>query len=50
MEELALEAEKIDGSEIQEKIKMISTIDIENLPRLGYNEETILFLRQKHRN
>ena len=49
MEELALEAEKIDGSEIQEKIKMISTIDIENLPRLGYNEETILFLRQKHR-
>ena len=35
MEELALEAEKIDGSEIQKQIEIITTIDIENLPEIG---------------
>jgi len=52
MKNLAVEAEKIDGSEIQKQITNIQSItnlkSIENLPGLGYNEHTIEFLRQKY--
>lgn len=48
MEELALEAEKIDASDIQKQIELINRLPIENLPGLGYNEDTIVFLRQKY--
>ena len=51
MEALAAEAEKIDASDIQKQIELIGKISIdsiEDLPGLGYNEDTILFLSQKY--